>query len=163
MVNKSNKNFFLDYLLEDLQSSVSRPGSSLGTYRENSRNMNSYDSSLRSNSLNRITNLKPQNPLTDYSSDDAYSYTVGTYSKFCLKCFLVVMMSKSCLIFWFWQSPDGRKSVKAYKKESYTYKTNVDGGAVPEKSRMQNNIHQLDSLLDNLQQVKQSSTESSEF
>lgn len=69
----------LDYLLEDLQSSVSRPGSSLGntnTYRETSRNMNTYDSSARSNSLNRITSLKPHNPVTDYSSDDTYSYTV---------------------------------------------------------------------------------------
>lgn len=81
---QSKLNCFLvaDHLLEDLQSSVSRPGSSLGsaaphTYRETSRNVSSYDSG-RSNSLNRITNLKPQNPVTDYSSDDAYSYTVGT-------------------------------------------------------------------------------------
>lgn len=70
-----------DYLLEDLQSSVSRPGSSLGNnvYRESSRNFNTYDStsSARSNSLNRITNLRPQNPVTDYSSDDTYSYTVS--------------------------------------------------------------------------------------
>lgn len=74
--------FVADYLLEDLQNSVSRPGSSLGnhatnTYRETSRSVNTLDSGLRSNSLNRIGNLSSSKPLTEYSSDDTYNYTVS--------------------------------------------------------------------------------------
>ncbi|XP_018323365.1 uncharacterized protein LOC108735738 [Agrilus planipennis] len=108
----------LDNLLEDLQNSVSRPSSSLG------KTYNGIESN-RSNSLNRISHMKPSNPVTEYSSDDAYSYT----------------------------SPDGLKSVKSYKKESYSY--NTTGRDVPiERNRVQNNINQLDSLLDDLQQVK---------
>lgn len=71
----------LDHLLEDLQSSVSRPGSSLGnpissnTY-SGSKAVANYDSG-RTNSLSRITNLKSANPVTEYSSDDSYNYTVS--------------------------------------------------------------------------------------
>ncbi|XP_044270715.1 uncharacterized protein LOC123015183 isoform X1 [Tribolium madens] len=112
----------LDYLLEDLQNSVSRPGSSLGTHRETSK----------SNSLNRFTNVKASNPVTEYSADDAYNYT----------------------------SPDGTKRVTGYKKESYSYSTS--GGAPPAKAGIQNNINQLDSLLDDLQQVKNASFQEKE-
>lgn len=71
----------LDNLLEDLQSSVSRPSSSLGhtnanSYREVSKHVNNYDTA-RTNSLNRVTHLKASNPVTEYSSDDSYSYTVS--------------------------------------------------------------------------------------
>lgn len=62
----------LDYLLEDLQNSVSRPGSSLGTHRETSKALESS----KTNSLNRFTNVKASNPTTEYSSDDAYNYKV---------------------------------------------------------------------------------------
>lgn len=77
-IRSSNQNLVefdhnLDYLLEDLQNSVSRPGSSLGTHRETSKALES----TRSNSLNRFTNVKASNPVTEYSSDDAYNYTVG--------------------------------------------------------------------------------------
>ncbi|CAH1980646.1 unnamed protein product [Acanthoscelides obtectus] len=101
----------LDYLLEDLQNSVSRPGSSLGHH---------------TNSLNRLT--KSANPLTEYSSDDAYTY----------------------------KSPDGREKVHSYKKEKYIYgKTTSDSG-YSDASRTQNSINQLDTLLNDLQQVKKS-------
>ncbi|KAJ8949982.1 hypothetical protein NQ318_002391 [Aromia moschata] len=128
---ESNKKYLKDYLLEDLQNSVSRPGSSLGqntnTYRETSRSVNTLDSGVRSNSLNRITNVKSSNPVTEYSSDDAYNYA----------------------------SPDGRERVSGYKKEKYMYKSSVaERDILPEKTRMQNSINQLDSLLDDLQQVK---------
>jgi hypothetical protein len=46
--------------------------------------------------------------------------------------------------------------VTGYKKETYSYKS-AGGGAPTEKVRMQNNINQLDSLLDDLQQVKNAS------
>lgn len=49
--------------------------------------------------------------------------------------------------------------MKSYKKESYSYKTSGDQLVPPEKIRMQNNINQLDSLLDDLQQAKQVSGE----
>lgn len=49
------------------------------------------------------------------------------------------------------QSPDGSKRV--YKKEIYSYKTS-GSGPTSEKSRMQNSINQLDTLLDDLKQVK---------
>lgn len=67
----------LDNLLEDLQNSVSRPGSSLGTYKETTRGLESN----KTNSLNRFTNLKSSNPVSEYSSDDAYEYKVclGVY------------------------------------------------------------------------------------
>ncbi|XP_050507806.1 inactive histone-lysine N-methyltransferase 2E isoform X2 [Diabrotica virgifera virgifera] len=120
----------LDYLLEDLQNSVSRPGSSLGynssgshTHRETSRVVDTG----RSNSLNRIAQLKPSNPV-EYSSDDAYNYT----------------------------SPDGNQKVSGYKKEKYIYKTTSED-ITPDKIRTQNSINQLDNLLDDLQQVKKSS------
>nr|CAI5844343.1 unnamed protein product [Callosobruchus analis] len=101
----------LDYLLEDLQNSVSRPGSSLGHH---------------TNSLNRLT--KSANPLTEYSSDDAYTY----------------------------KSPDGREKIHSYKKEKYIYgKTTSDSG-YSDASRTQNSINQLDTLLNDLQQVKKS-------
>ncbi|XP_066151108.1 uncharacterized protein [Euwallacea fornicatus] len=126
----------LDNLLEDLQNSVSRPGSSLGqnassSYKETSKYISSSgDGYGRTNSLNRVTNLKSANPITEYSSDDAYSY----------------------------KSPDGREKVHGYKKEKYMYgKSTVERDIGPEKSRMQNSINQLDSLLDDLQQVKKSS------
>nr|XP_023015074.1 proteoglycan 4 [Leptinotarsa decemlineata]XP_023015075.1 proteoglycan 4 [Leptinotarsa decemlineata]XP_023015076.1 proteoglycan 4 [Leptinotarsa decemlineata] len=123
----------LDYLLEDLQNSVSRPGSSLGqhssnTYRESSRSGNALESN-RSNSLSRMVNTKSSNPVTEYSSDDAYNY----------------------------KSPDGRQQISGYKKEKYMYSTTTNGDILPEKTRMQNSINQLDTLLDDLQQVKKSS------
>jgi hypothetical protein len=134
-IRSSNQNLVefdhnLDYLLEDLQNSVSRPGSSLGTHRETSKALES----TRSNSLNRFTNVKASNPVTEYSSDDAYNYT----------------------------SPDGTKRVTGYKKETYSYKSGGGGGAPTEKVRMQNNINQLDSLLDDLQQVKNASFQEKE-
>lgn len=55
------------------------------------------------------------------------------------------------------QSPDGTRSVKTFKKESYSYKTSKDNIS-PERVRMQDNINQLDSLLDDLQQTKQTSS-----
>ncbi|CAG9861535.1 unnamed protein product [Phyllotreta striolata] len=121
----------LDYLLEDLQNSVSRPGSSLGytngnatrSYRETSQTLDAG----RSNSLSRITNLKSSNPVTEYSSDDTYSY----------------------------KSPDGRQTVSGYKKEKYMYGSSSN--ATSDKLRAQNSINQLDNLLDDLQQVKNSS------
>ncbi|KAJ3662942.1 hypothetical protein Zmor_007256 [Zophobas morio] len=124
-IRSSNQNLAefdhnLDYLLEDLQNSVSRPGSSLGTYRENPKSIET----TKTNSLNRFANVKSSNPVTEYSSDDTYSYT----------------------------SPDGKKHVTGYKKETYSYKSS--GSGPPENVRMQNNINQLDSLLDDLQQVK---------
>lgn len=51
------------------------------------------------------------------------------------------------------QSPDGTKSVKSYKKESYSYK----GGDTSDKFRGDFKINELDTLLDDLQQVKNSS------
>lgn len=129
--NLSEFDHNLDNLLEDLQTSVSRPGSSLGnvthsgTYKDSSR-ISSYDNQ-RSSSLTRVSKVRG-GPGTEYSSDDSYSYT----------------------------SPDGTKSYKTYKKESYSYQTNKD--QVPKENiRAQNNINQLDSLLDDLQQVKPSS------
>ena len=76
-IRSSNQNLAefdhnLDYLLEDLQNSVSRPGSSLGTYRENPKSIET----TKTNSLNRFANVKSSNPVTEYSSDDTYSYTV---------------------------------------------------------------------------------------
>ncbi|XP_060520089.1 uncharacterized protein LOC132698174 [Cylas formicarius] len=124
----------LDYLLEDLQNSVSRPGSSLGQYGStstttNHRKYNTLDSA-KTDSASRVTNVKASNPVTEYSSDDAYNYT----------------------------SPDGRHKTHAYKKERYMYKTSsVERDIEPERNRMQNSINQLDSLLDDLQQVKKSS------
>jgi len=118
----------LDYLLEDLQSSVTGPTSNTLGSTGRSRVISNVDSG-RSNSLNRVTHLKASNPVTEYSSDDSYNYT----------------------------SPDGSKSVKSFKKESYSYSSSADNVA-PEKLRMQNNINQLDSLLDDLKQVKQGSS-----
>lgn len=54
------------------------------------------------------------------------------------------------------QSPDGRQKVSGYKKEKYMYKTTASD-VLPEKSKMQSSINQLDTLLDDLQQVKKSS------
>lgn len=54
------------------------------------------------------------------------------------------------------QSPDRRQKVSAFKKEKYMYKTS-SGDVPPEKFRMQSSINQLDTLLDDLQQVKKSS------
>lgn len=117
----------LDYLLEDLQSSVPQKGDTR-TYRE-TRVVNSNVDSAKSNSLNRVTHLKASNPVIEYATDDAYNYT----------------------------SPDGSNNVRSYKKEAYSYSTAANG--VPlEKHRMQNNINQLDTLLDDLKHVKQSST-----
>lgn len=126
----------LDHLLEDLQNSVSRPGSSLGqntssSYKESSKYISSStDGYGKTNSLNRVTNVKAANPITEYSSDDAYTY----------------------------RSPDGREKVHSYKKEKYMYgKSTIDRDIEPDRTRMQNSINQLDSLLDDLQQVKKSS------
>lgn len=55
------------------------------------------------------------------------------------------------------QSPDGTKKVQTFKKESYSYKSSGDQ-IRPEKLR-EDGINQLDSLLDDLQQVKQHSFE----
>ncbi|XP_050315106.1 uncharacterized protein LOC126749457 [Anthonomus grandis grandis] len=135
----------LDNLLEDLQNSVSRPGSSLGqtatsSYKETSKYVSgscTEGHGGRTNSLGRVSHLKPSNPMTEFSSDDAYSYT----------------------------SPDGREKVHTYKKEKYVYGKNVvERDVEPERARMQNSINQLDSLLDDLQQVKKSSyTEKESF
>lgn len=126
----------LDNLLDDLQNSVSRPGSSMGqkatsSYKESSKYItSSSDGYGRTNSLNRVSNVKASNPVTEYASDDAYTYT----------------------------SPDGREKVHSYKKEKYMYgKNTVEREIEPERTRMQNSINQLDSLLDDLQQVKKSS------
>lgn len=81
--------FFLivDHLLEDLQNSVSRPSSSLGhnsasTYKETSKYITSNtDGYGKTNSLNRVANIKAANPVTEYLSDDAYTYTVRTSYK----------------------------------------------------------------------------------
>lgn len=134
-IRSSNQNLSefdsnLDNLLEDLQNSVSRPGSALGQQNATSKYISSNsDGYGRTNSLNR-TNLKAANPVTEYSSDDAYTY----------------------------KSPDGREKVQGYKKEKYIYgKSTVERDVEPERSRMQNSINQLDSLLDDLQQVKKSS------
>lgn len=70
-----------DNLLEDLQNSVSRPGSALGhnatsSYKETSKYISSNsDGYGRTNSLNR----KAANPVTEYSSDDAYTYKVSSF------------------------------------------------------------------------------------
>ncbi|CAG9763046.1 unnamed protein product [Ceutorhynchus assimilis] len=107
----------LDNLLEDLQNSVSRPGSSLSH-------------NFKETGYGKSINVKASNPVTEYSSDDAYNYT----------------------------SPDGREKVHGYKKEKYIYgKTTMERDVEPERARMQNSINQLDSLLDDLQQVKKSS------
>ncbi|XP_056643267.1 uncharacterized protein LOC130449462 isoform X1 [Diorhabda sublineata] len=118
----------LDCLLEDLQNSVSRPGSSLdyhsgGRSKETSRIVTTD----KNKSLNTISSIK-SNPVTEYSSDDAYNY----------------------------QSPDGRQHISGYKREKYMYKTTSED-VTPENIRAQNSINQLDTLLDDLQQVKQSS------
>lgn len=72
---KVNKRFYLltDYLLEDLQNSVSRPGSSLGNNYTSTRTQALETG--KNNTLNRL-NVKASNPVTEYSSDDTYSYTV---------------------------------------------------------------------------------------
>lgn len=57
----------------------------------------------------------------------------------------------------YFQSPDGTKHVKTFKKESYSYKSGGDQ-IRPEKLH-ENGVSQLDSLLDDLQQVKQHSFE----
>ncbi|KAK9878378.1 hypothetical protein WA026_021685 [Henosepilachna vigintioctopunctata] len=118
----------LDYLLDDLQNSVSRPGSSLAVNndQDNLRSLNGYGSN-RTNSLNRVLRVNAANPTTEYTNDDAYSYT----------------------------SPDGRKHIEGYKKESYSYRTTGGGNDIrPEKVRVQNSINQLDSLLDDLKEAK---------
>ncbi|KAK4872780.1 hypothetical protein RN001_014809 [Aquatica leii] len=92
------------------------------------RVVNHVDSG-RSNSLNRVTHLQASNPVVEYASDDAYNYT----------------------------APDGSNKVRSYKKEVYSYST-AGNGVPPEKHRMQNNINQLDTLLDDLKHVKQSSS-----
>lgn len=117
----------LDYLLEDLQSSVPQKGDTR-TYRE-TRVVSGNADPGRSNSLNRVTHLKASNPVIEYASDDSYNYT----------------------------APDGSNNVRSYKKEMYSYSTSANG-VPPEKHRMQNNINQLDTLLDDLKHVKQSST-----
>lgn len=71
----------LGYLLEDLQNSVSRPSSSLGSHRETSRTLESS----KSNSLNRFTSVKPSNPVTEYASDDAYNYSVTIICELVIK------------------------------------------------------------------------------
>ncbi|KAF5295873.1 hypothetical protein FQR65_LT10360 [Abscondita terminalis] len=81
----------------------------------------------RNNSLNRVTHLKASNPVIEYASDDSYNYA----------------------------APDGSNNVRSYKKEMYSYST-TGNGVPPEKHRMQNNINQLDTLLDDLKHVKQS-------
>ncbi|KAF7271030.1 hypothetical protein GWI33_015996 [Rhynchophorus ferrugineus] len=133
-VRSSNQNLSqfdsnLDHLLEDLQNTVSRPGSSLAhnntsTYKETSKYItNNTDGYGKTNSLNRVANIKPSNPVTEYSSDDAYTYT----------------------------SPDGREKVQTYKKEKYMYGKNIiERDIEPERT-------QLDSLLEDLQQAKKSS------
>lgn len=117
----------LDYLLDDLQNSVSRPGSSLAVNNEYDNYRTNGFNSHKTNSLNRVLRVNAANPVTEYSSDDAYSY----------------------------KSPDGSKRIEGYKKESYSYRTTGGGNDVrPEKVRVQNSINQLDSLLDDLKEAK---------
>lgn len=118
----------LDYLLEDLQSSVPPKGDSR-TYRETRVVNSSNIDPGRSNSLSRVTHLKASNPVVEYATDDSYNYG----------------------------SPDGSNNVRSYKKETYSYSTSANG-IPPEKHRMQNNINQLDTLLDDLKHVKQPCT-----
>lgn len=60
-------------------------------------------------------------------------------------------------LFLLFQSPDGKEKIHAYKKEKYMYGKNIiERDIEPERSRTQNSINQLDSLLDDLQQVKKS-------
>ncbi|KAF5281142.1 hypothetical protein FQA39_LY17874 [Lamprigera yunnana] len=120
----------LDYLLEDLQSSV--PANRSKTYKE-TRVVNNIDPN-RSNSLTRVTHLKASNPVVEYAPDDSYNY----------------------------RAPDGSNNMRSYQKEIYTYST-TGNGVPPEKHRMQNNINQLDTLLDDLKHVKQSTCTLSAF
>ncbi|KAL3276127.1 hypothetical protein HHI36_020846 [Cryptolaemus montrouzieri] len=117
----------LDYILDDLQNSVSRPGSSLAINNNHENYRTTGYNSNKSNSLNRVLRVNAANPTTEYSSDDAYSYS----------------------------SPDGRNRVEGYKKESYYYKTTGNTDIRPEKVRVQNSIDQLDSLLDDLKEARE--------
>ncbi|KAI4471557.1 hypothetical protein MML48_1g19120 [Holotrichia oblita] len=105
----------LDYLLEDLQNSITRSEPSIDYRRQ------------RQTSPTRVTSLRPANQIIEYA-DDSYSR----------------------------MPTDGAKNVKTVKKEMY-YQSSSSGGGIPhESSRIRNNINELDSLLDDLQQVKQS-------
>uniref|UniRef100_A0A6B2EEL8 Putative microtubule-associated protein 1b n=1 Tax=Phlebotomus kandelakii TaxID=1109342 RepID=A0A6B2EEL8_9DIPT len=98
----------LDYLLDDLQQSVSRPGSSLG------QNVSSNMTSTRD-----VQYLSPQNSST-------------------------VVRERSV-------SPSGQKSERLYKTAKYEYKTS---SSTPSYSA-QANIHQLDTLLDDLKHERE--------
>lgn len=65
-----------DYLLDDLQNSVSRPGSSLAVNNDHEHYRTNGFNSHKTNSLNRVLRVNAANPVTEYSSDDAYSYKV---------------------------------------------------------------------------------------
>ncbi|XP_059608180.1 proteoglycan 4 [Phlebotomus argentipes] len=98
----------LDYLLDDLQQSVSRPGSSLG-----------QNASSNLTSSREIQYLSPQNSST-------------------------VVRERSV-------SPSGQKSERLYKTAKYEYKTS---SSTPSYSA-QANIHQLDTLLDDLKHERE--------
>ncbi|GJQ78975.1 hypothetical protein Trydic_g137 [Trypoxylus dichotomus] len=106
----------LDYLLEDLQNSITRPEPTIDHRIQ------------RHTSPARVTSIRPANQVTEYLSDDSYSRLPA----------------------------DGAKNVKTVKKEVYSYHTSSTGGVPHESTRMRSNINELDSLLDDLQQVKQS-------
>ncbi|GAB0094885.1 hypothetical protein DMENIID0001_102110 [Sergentomyia squamirostris] len=99
----------INYLLEDLQQSVSRPGSALG-----------HNSSSNMTTSREVQYLSPQNSST-------------------------VVKERSV-------SPSGAKSEKVYKTASYEYKTS---SSTPTTYSAQANIHQLDSLLDDLKHERE--------
>jgi len=117
--NVNNFDNSLDYLLEDLQNTVSRPGSSLANGTTGSNKYTGLE--MKNNSMNRMIT---KHPVKEYSEKDSHSFI----------------------------DESGNRHFKTTTKEAYSYKS-TDGG---EKMRMENNIHQLDSLLDDLQQVKPS-------
>lgn len=112
----------LDHLLDDLQSTVSRPLTNGNTTSNVYKESRVDKSSLKSPHLINAT------PVTDYSINDSYSYT----------------------------DPDGTQHYKTVKTQHYHYNSKGGTELPPEKLRMQDNINQLDSLLDDLQQAKQS-------
>lgn len=70
---------FVDHLLEDLQSSVSRPGSSLGNAYHETRTTTytsgtGHGAHAKGDSLGRVQYLQPANPTTIINDD--YNYKV---------------------------------------------------------------------------------------
>lgn len=112
----------LEYLLEDLQSSISRPGSSLGQHNNNS---SSYSTIGRDQSSRDMQYLAPSNTTT-------------------------ILRERS-------RSPTS-DTQRVYKTETYEYSTSGGAGGGNKKPReMQQNIHQLDSLLSDLKHERETS------